>query len=417
MSNNNRKSQVVIQVLLAVVLVAAVAVPGPAEWEYFQEQCQEYVQAEIEGLTPAQPIGGQTATIEFRITYSGQGELRDYDGNPGSRVVVQWSTDTGYIGMPHYLPDTLYLQAGETSEVLSDTVTLPQTLNYVEVEIGLEDNTMQAYAVVGGGVVQYTIGRPRFEDCGATPYDGDEATEFCFRAQYISGGNNAPTAVKVEIDGQLHEMQKEDASDTNYTDGCWYAYTTGLPIGNHTFKCIAYNNDEVLAQTPLKYYPQVNDAMPPVIVGADQERPPITICLENEVTVTGTATDNIGVTQVQWSSDAQHWHTAQGTTQWSFTANFDVPDQGVRSEWIYVRAKDGAGNYTPGAQFWKQQVFFDNHHPHVVEHFVTEASLVGLDLHDSGIHESRPMNRGTPTMGNPYLAACRRTSCQSQHML
>jgi len=412
MSNNNRKSQVVLPVLLAVVLVASVAVPAWAREQEemdFSDYCQECVHAQIEGLTPAQPVGGDTVTIKFRIQYLPQDqacgqELRDCDGNLGSQVLVQWSTDTAYIDMPHYLPDVLYLQAGETSELLSDTVTLPQTLNYLEVEIGLEDNTMQGYAVVDGGLVRYTVGGPRFEDYDATPHDGDEATEFCFRAQYISEGNTAPTAVKVEIDGQSHKMQKEDASDTNYADGCWYAYTTGLPIGNHTFKCIAYNNAEVLAQTPPRYYPHVNDTIPPVIVGADQERRPMTIWLDNKVTLTGTATDNIGVTQVQWSSDAQHWHTAHGTTQWSFTATFDEPpDQKVLSKWIYVRAKDAAGNYTPGTQFWKQEVVFDYRHPYVAEHFVTEDSLVGINWDDTGIHDNRPMDLGTPTMGNPYL--------------
>ncbi len=413
MSNNNRKSQVVLQVLLAVVLVASLAMPGWAQNMAFSDYCQECVDVEIEGLTPAHPHAGDTVTIKFRILYEphnqacGQ-ELRDYNGDLGSQVLVQWSTDPGgFLGEPHYVhfpddDDSLYLHAGETSYLLSDTVTLPQTAKSFEVEIGLEDDTMQGYTVVSGGLFRYTIG-PHFTNYNATPDQGKETTEFCFRTQYICPENTAPTAVKVEIDGQLHEMQKEDASDTNYADGCWYTYTTSLPVGNHTFKYIAYSNAQVVAETPPSGYPRVYDTISPVIVGADQERPPIRIYRENKVTLTGTATDSGGVTLVQWSSDRKHWEAAQGTTQWSFTANFDVPDQAVRTKWIYVRAKDAAGHYTPESQFWKQKVVFDNRHPYVVEHFVTEDSLVGIDWDDTGIHDSRPMNLGGPTMGNPYL--------------
>jgi len=407
MSVKNNKRQVVLRLVLAVALMAGIAVAGltnDGQQRSFQEICMEDVKAQIEGITPAQPAGGDTVTIKFRLTYVGDDQLRDCDGNAGSQVVVQWSTDTGYIGMPHYLPSVLHLQPGETSALLSDSVTLPQTLNYLEVEIGLPEDTMQGYAVVGGGVVRYNVGGERFADCQATPQSGNLSTEFCFRAQYISTRNTAPTAVKVAIDGQLYQMQKENANDTDYTDGCWYQYTSTLPLGQHSFKCVAFGNNKVLAESALKYYPTVKDTTPPVVVGGGEDRPTLRVLRKNKVTLSGTATDNVGVAQVQWSTNGHDWQRAQGTNQWQFAIDVAVADQATQSMWVYVRAKDAAGNYTPADQWWKQKIVFDNRHPYVVDHFVTEISLVGLDLYDEqGMHQSAPFNRGTPTMGNPYL--------------
>ncbi|MFO7947315.1 MAG: hypothetical protein R6V19_10920 [Armatimonadota bacterium] len=414
MCRGKLRSRIGFELAVVVVVLTVFGASTFAAWQAqmgFDEYCQECVRAEIEGLTPAQPVGGDEVTIEFRITFDPQQnqgcpqEMMDSEGDtdPGPRVVVQWSTETGHIGQPHILSH-LQLQPGETSDLLSDTITAPQTFNRLEVEIGLETNTMQPYKTVQGGLLRYTSGAPHFEQWGVTPHSGNETTEFCFRAQYASEDNTGPSAVKVEIAGQQHEMQKENANDSDYTDGCWYEYTTTLPIQEYESRYLAYDGGEVVAQTDPRPHPRVSDTTPPVIVEADQQQPPVTVNLENEISLSGTATDNhAGVTKVEWSTDAENWHPAQGTEQWSFTVNSDTPDQQVREDTIYVRAKDGAGNMTPGEGWLKQKVKFDNRHPHILDVFVTESSLLGLDAHDPGWHDDKPLDRGGPTMGNTYL--------------
>ncbi len=407
------RNRIVLELIVVVAVVIVVTPSTFAAWQAqmsFDDYCQECVRAEIEGLTPARPVGGDEVTIEFRITFDPQQnqgcpqEMLDSEGDtdPGPRVVVQWSTETGYIGQPHILSH-LQLQPGATSDLLSDTITAPQTFNWLEVEIGLESNTIQPYRTVQGGVLRYTSGAPHFEQWGVTPHSGNETTEFSFRAQYVSEDNITPTAVKVEIAGQKHEMQKENAGDSDYTDGCWYKYTTTLPIQEYESRYLAYDGNELVANTDPRPRPQVTDTTAPAIVEADQEQPPIKIHFENEVSLSGHATDNQGVTLVQWSTDAENWHAAQGTNQWSFTVTSDTRDQQVRKDTIYVRAKDDAGNVTAGDGWLKQQVTFDNRHPHIVDVFVTESSLLGLDAHHSGWHDDKPLDRGGPTMGNTYL--------------
>jgi hypothetical protein len=58
------------------------------------------------------------------------------------------------------------------------------------------------------------------------------------------------------------------------------------------------------------------------------------------VTLRGTATDNVAVTEVSWSADDGQSGTAQGTTFWSVLAI----RLRVGSTTITVRVRDGAGN-------------------------------------------------------------------------
>jgi hypothetical protein len=60
----------------------------------------------------------------------------------------------------------------------------------------------------------------------------------------------------------------------------------------------------------------------------------------SSITLRGTASDNVGVAEVTWSSSNGHAGTAQGTTQW--TAG-PIPLY-LGSNTVTVRARDAAGN-------------------------------------------------------------------------
>jgi len=57
------------------------------------------------------------------------------------------------------------------------------------------------------------------------------------------------------------------------------------------------------------------------------------------VPITGTASDNVGVTLVYWSTSTGASGTAIGTTSWSFTAPVLVG-----SNTVTISARDAAGN-------------------------------------------------------------------------
>lgn len=98
--------------------------------------------------------------------------------------------------------------------------------------------------------------------------------------------------------------------------------------------------------TPADPQPPANPKTPS---GADTVAPALAITYpastsfltsSASITLRGTASDNVGVTQVVWSSSTGASGTAQGTTQW--TAGPIPLNQGTNT--VIVRARDAAGN-------------------------------------------------------------------------
>ncbi|MBN1801305.1 MAG: hypothetical protein JW891_07350 [Candidatus Lokiarchaeota archaeon] len=69
---------------------------------------------------------------------------------------------------------------------------------------------------------------PILVNCYISPKIGNQYSEFTFSAVYMDEDNNAPTEIVVYINGEIHEMQKNDHFDTDYTDGCLYQFSTLL---------------------------------------------------------------------------------------------------------------------------------------------------------------------------------------------
>nr|MDO8086380.1 hypothetical protein [Candidatus Sigynarchaeum springense] len=67
------------------------------------------------------------------------------------------------------------------------------------------------------------------------PSSGNTTTIFRYSVNYTDPDNHDPETVNVVIDGVVHAMAKENATDTNYTDGVVYYYQTPLTNTTHSF--------------------------------------------------------------------------------------------------------------------------------------------------------------------------------------
>jgi parallel beta-helix repeat protein len=73
-----------------------------------------------------------------------------------------------------------------------------------------------------------------------TPASGDKDTLFNFTIIYTDSDNMTPFSVRVFVDGVAYDMDKLDATDNNFTDGCVYTVVTKLPKGDSQIYFEAY---------------------------------------------------------------------------------------------------------------------------------------------------------------------------------
>ncbi|MEX2684733.1 MAG: NosD domain-containing protein [Candidatus Sigynarchaeota archaeon] len=69
-----------------------------------------------------------------------------------------------------------------------------------------------------------------------SPSSGTQNTLFTFRVTYTDLDNLGPVSMNVTINGTNYSMVKQDPSDTTYTDGCVYQYSTYLQPGSYVYK-------------------------------------------------------------------------------------------------------------------------------------------------------------------------------------
>ncbi len=97
---------------------------------------------------------------------------------------------------------------------------------------------------------------PALHNATVTPLNGNQYTTFTFSAVYAEIDNNAPSSILLWLNGTSYAMVKQNASDTNYRDGCTYVRAMTLPLGNYSFfvNCTyaAFSN-----QTPVVTAPGV----------------------------------------------------------------------------------------------------------------------------------------------------------------
>ncbi|HET9360922.1 MAG TPA: Ig-like domain-containing protein [Vicinamibacterales bacterium] len=129
------------------------------------------------------------------------------------------------------------------------------------------------------------------------------------------------------------------------TLGTGTGFIGGAPTSAGTYTVTARVSDGVLQSAPQTFTwsvttaPAVDTTPPSVSITVPTSNSSYT-ALSSTLGVSGTATDNVGVTAVTWTNDRGGSGTATGTTSWS------VPSIALQSgtNIITIRARDAAGN-------------------------------------------------------------------------
>lgn len=87
---------------------------------------------------------------------------------------------------------------------------------------------------------------------------GDDTTLFTFGATYTDADNQKPFQMQVVIDGVIHNMTELDVTDTTYTDGKRYSYSTKLPFGTHSYYFRTTDNTSDVVSTSTVTGPTVS---------------------------------------------------------------------------------------------------------------------------------------------------------------
>ncbi|MCJ7816955.1 MAG: Ig-like domain-containing protein, partial [Candidatus Aenigmarchaeota archaeon] len=142
----------------------------------------------------------------------------------------------------------------------------------------------------------------------------------------------------------------------NWFNGAWLNYSMSIvgrscnlnmtALANYTYQFRVYATDLAgnlnvssgIRQNRISYSPP--DTTPPTIQITSPTSNPTYSASQSPLNISGTASDNAAVTQVNWSSNRGYSGTATGTTSWSVTGI--TLQAGINN--ITVIARDAAGN-------------------------------------------------------------------------
>ncbi|MFX1371850.1 MAG: C25 family cysteine peptidase [Promethearchaeota archaeon] len=81
--------------------------------------------------------------------------------------------------------------------------------------------------------------KPSLSSGSVSPSTGNQTKQFNFSVNYVDQDNHAPLYINTVINGISYQMEKQDLSDNDYTDGCIYQSLTYLQPGdyNYFFEC------------------------------------------------------------------------------------------------------------------------------------------------------------------------------------
>ncbi|MBN2150023.1 MAG: DUF4350 domain-containing protein, partial [Candidatus Lokiarchaeota archaeon] len=168
--------------------------------------------------------GNQYTTFQFRVTYT------DAENNEPAAVNAVIN-GTAYPMVKLVPSDTTYTDG---CVYVYSTSLSPGNYEYYFVA---SDGTSPAQTgLFSGPTVSYTANpAPSLSSPSVNPGSGHALTAFTFSVTYSDSGNEAPTHVRVAIDGVVYDMAKRIPGDNYYIDGCIYDHTTLLPVGTHNF--------------------------------------------------------------------------------------------------------------------------------------------------------------------------------------
>ncbi len=184
-------------------------------------------------VTPG--TGNTETTFNFSISYT------DIDNNTPAYVRV--CIDGIDINMAKQNIDDSNYTDGCTYEYLCKLPPIAHTY-YFSTSDGFASNST---AVVAGPIVVNSA--PTLASESVTPGSGTCLTTFTFSVTYIDAENNAPSYVRVYIDGTYFAMLKQNSSDIDYTDGCKYLFNSTLTLFPHLFYFAVSDGFEVVTSS------------------------------------------------------------------------------------------------------------------------------------------------------------------------
>ncbi|MGA1819823.1 MAG: hypothetical protein ACMUHU_02320 [Thermoplasmatota archaeon] len=116
---------------------------------------------------------------------------------------------------------------------------------------------------MGNNYVEHTFSvwsdqyqKPVLSSMQVQPIRGNTTTQFTFKTEFSA--SIMPNWVRIELDGQLRDLEEEDPEDDIPHDGKIYRLQTKLPVGNHQYRYFANVTGVKELVTPMSNSPWVN---------------------------------------------------------------------------------------------------------------------------------------------------------------
>ncbi|MFX0137398.1 MAG: nidogen-like domain-containing protein, partial [Candidatus Hodarchaeota archaeon] len=174
-----------------------------------------------------------------------------------NRVVIEWKD---YYTYPGSLVGTFEIILYESGDIIFNYDYLDYTSDYTcGLNFGPDTKYFNMFTGLNSSIDNFSIlfyqkpniYYPELKSGSVIPGTGYQATEFNFSVIYTDLDNDAPLFVNVLINGTPYQMEMQNLTDNNYTDGCIYQYLTYLSPGmyNYSFEC----NDGSLVNSTIIY--------------------------------------------------------------------------------------------------------------------------------------------------------------------
>lgn len=173
-------------------------------------------------VTP--PTGRPTTEFTFEVNYT------DVNNDPPNSIIV-------YINGSGYTMTKRFADSNYTDGCIYEykTTLSPGTYTYYFTASDPEYSTRLPAATEFFGPTVTPNQVPQLSDPILSPSAGYNTTPYTFSINYTDGDNDAPFYINLIINGVgAFGMSKQNASDSNYVDGCIYTHSLSLDVGNYT---------------------------------------------------------------------------------------------------------------------------------------------------------------------------------------
>ncbi|WP_168122345.1 glycoside hydrolase family 9 protein [Paenibacillus sp. HB172176] len=163
---------------------------------------------------------------------------------------------------------------------------------------------------------------PTLTSGGVNYSSGDTTTDYTFNVTYADVDNEKPFKVELLLDGVVHVMDAVNVTDTDYTDGNVYTYTTKLPQGIHSYYFHTTDNSSNAISTSVVTGPTVSQTTSPPVTAGE-----IIIDNTDSAYVTKTGTWTSGTNNPGQFIGADYWYdgnTGKGSKTVTYTPDIET---------------------------------------------------------------------------------------------